>query len=77
MASHVIIPMLHLSNKRKEKKKKRNINNDLAILPSHDIYCDSYMHRIDNCSLREKSRVGVSFLEAIVYLFLRVAISEQ
>jgi len=28
--------MLHLSNKRKEKKKKRNINNNLAILPSHD-----------------------------------------
>jgi len=28
--------MLHLSNKRKEKKKKRNINNDLAILPSYD-----------------------------------------
>jgi len=22
--------------KRKEKKKKRNINNDLAVLPSHD-----------------------------------------
>jgi len=36
VTSHVIIPMLHLSNKRKEKKKKRNINNDLAILPSHD-----------------------------------------
>jgi len=32
----VIIPALHLSNKRKEKKKKRNINNDLAVLPSHD-----------------------------------------
>jgi len=32
----VIFPTLHLSNKRKEKKKKRNINNDLAVLPSHD-----------------------------------------
>jgi len=28
--------MLHLSNKSKEKKKKRNINNDLAVLPSYD-----------------------------------------
>jgi len=35
------------------------------------------MHRIDNCSLRERSRVGVSFLGAIVYLLLRVAVSEQ
>jgi len=25
----------------KEKEKKRNINNDLAILPSHDIYVDN------------------------------------
>jgi len=33
------------------------------------IYCDLYMHRIDNCSLREGSRVEVSFLGAIVYLF--------
>ena len=32
-------PMLHLvvvSPIRKEKKRKRNINNDLAVLPSHD-----------------------------------------
>jgi len=29
--------MLYLSNNLKEKKKKRNINNDLAVLPSHDI----------------------------------------
>jgi len=32
--------MLHLvvvSPKEKEKEKKRNINNDLAVLPSHDI----------------------------------------
>jgi len=36
VTSYVIFPMLHLSKKRKEKKKKRNINNDLAILPSHD-----------------------------------------
>jgi len=30
--------MLHLVvvSPRKEKKKKRNINNDLAVLPSHD-----------------------------------------
>jgi len=33
------------------------------------VYYDAYMHRIDNCSLREGSRVGVSFLGAIVYLF--------
>ena len=33
------------------------------------VHCDLYMHRIDNCSLRERSRVGVSFLGAIVYLF--------
>jgi len=33
----VIFPVLHLSNKRKEKEKKRNINNDLAVLPSYDI----------------------------------------
>ena len=32
----MIFPTLHLSNKRKEKKKKRNINNDLAVLPSYD-----------------------------------------
>jgi len=31
----MIFPTLHLSNK--EKKKKRNINIDLAVLPSHDI----------------------------------------
>jgi len=36
VTSHVIIPILYLSNKRKEKKKKRNINNDLAVLLSHD-----------------------------------------
>jgi len=30
--------MLHfvVVSPRKEKKKKRNINNDLAVLPSHD-----------------------------------------
>jgi len=33
------------------------------------VHCDLYMHRIDNCSLRERSRVEVSFLGAIVYLF--------
>jgi len=27
-----------LIRKIKEKKKKRNINNDLAVLPSHDSY---------------------------------------
>ena len=31
---HIIFPMLHLSNNLKDKK--RNINIDLAILPSHD-----------------------------------------
>jgi len=30
------------------------------------VHCDLYMHRIDNCSLREESRVGVSFLGTIV-----------
>jgi len=30
-------PTLHLVVVRKEKKRKRNINNDLAVLPSHDI----------------------------------------
>jgi len=34
-----------------------------------EVYCDLYMHRIDNCSLRERSRVEVSFLGAIVYFF--------
>jgi len=34
-----------------------------------EVHCDLYTHRIDNCSLREGSRVGVSFLGAIVYLF--------
>jgi len=34
-----------------------------------EVHCDLYMHRIDNCSLREESRVKVSFLGAIVYLF--------
>ena len=34
-----------------------------------EVHCDLYMHRIDNCSLREGSRVEVSFLGAIVYLF--------
>ena len=33
------------------------------------VHCDLYMHRIDNCSLREGSRIEVSFLGAIVYLF--------
>jgi len=33
------------------------------------VHCDLYMHRIDNCSLREGSRVGISFLGTIVYLF--------
>ena len=27
----------------KEKEKKRNINNDLAVLPSHDKYCFAYV----------------------------------
>jgi len=34
-----------------------------------EVHCDLYIHRIDNCSLREGSRVGVFFLGAIVYLF--------
>jgi len=34
-----------------------------------EVHCDLYTHRIDNCSLREGSRVGISFLETIVYLF--------
>ena len=33
---HMIFPTLHLSNNLKEKK--RNINIDLAILPSHDMF---------------------------------------
>jgi len=33
---HMIFSMLHLSNNLK--KKKRKINIDLAVLPSHDIY---------------------------------------
>ena len=33
------------------------------------VHCDLYMHRIDNCSLRGGSRVGVSFLRTIVYIF--------
>ena len=28
--------MLHLSNKEKKRKRKEILNNDLAILPSHD-----------------------------------------
>jgi len=32
----MIFSMLHLSNNLKEKKKKRNINIDLAVLPSHN-----------------------------------------
>jgi len=32
----MIFPTLHLSNNLKEKKKKRNINIDLAVLPSHN-----------------------------------------
>jgi len=45
---HIIFPTLHLSNnlKRKEKKKKRNINIDLAVLPSHDILGHSIHHCI-------------------------------
>jgi len=35
MTGHMIFPMLYLSNNLK--KKKRNINIDLAVLPSHDI----------------------------------------
>jgi len=32
-------PLAHPSmRKRKEKKKKRNINNDLAVLPSHNTW---------------------------------------
>ena len=41
------------------------------------IHCDLYTHRIDNCSLREGSRVRVFFLGTIVYLFIRVAVSKQ
>jgi len=35
----MIFPTLHLSNNLKEKKRKRKrkINNNLAVLPSHDI----------------------------------------
>jgi len=34
---HMIFPMLYLSNNLKEKKEKKEIlNNNLAILPSHD-----------------------------------------
>jgi len=38
----MIFPMLHLSNNLKEKK--RNINIDLAILPSHDNYTQENHH---------------------------------
>ena len=36
VTSHVIFSALYLSNNLKEKKRKRNINNDLAVLPSYD-----------------------------------------
>jgi len=42
------------NKKRKEKERKRNINNDLAILPSHDTMC--YEHW-----------VGLQLLSAMVW----------
>jgi len=36
MSRLALVRLLILQIKGKEKKKKRNINNDLAILPSHD-----------------------------------------
>jgi len=38
----MIFPALHLSNNLKEKKRKRNINNNLAILPSYDTVHDRH-----------------------------------
>ena len=45
VTSHMIFSALHLSNNLKEKKRKRNINNDLAVLLSHDIsdYPNSFL----------------------------------
>jgi len=49
--------MLYLSNKRKEKKKKRNINNDLAILPSHDIrHLASHLYLVRKAILGKPTR---------------------
>ena len=35
--SHDTFSMLHPSNKEKKRKEKEKLNNDLAVLPSHDM----------------------------------------
>jgi len=56
----VIFPILHLSNNLKEKK--RNINIDLAILPSHDRYSKTKGRKIETIIKEEeikKEKSGV------------------
>jgi len=56
----VIFPILHLSNNLKEKK--RNINIDLAILPSHDRYSKTKERKIETIIKEEeikKEKSGV------------------
>jgi len=56
----VIFPILHLSNNLKEKKK--NINIDLAILPSHDRYSKTKERKIETIIKEEeikKEKSGV------------------
>ena len=60
MTCHVIFPILHLSNNLKEKK--RNINIDLAILPSHDRYSKTKERKIETIIKEEeikKEKSGV------------------
>jgi len=53
-------PALHFVSLRKEKKKKRNINNDLAILPSHDndTFCYEVLEDVIHHGLEDGGAVG-------------------
>jgi len=57
----VIFPILHLSNNLKEKKKKkRNIDIDLAVLPSHDTWPHSIISENSSLVRRKKPYVEKS-----------------
>jgi len=51
VTSYMIFLALHLSNNLKEKK--RNINNDLAVLPNHDILLPNKVQQLLEVTIME------------------------
>jgi len=69
--------MLHLSNNLKEKKRKRKeiLNNDLAILPSHDIHYLTHKLPFNGQPLIQQTEKGIQRFESLEFPLSSVRIS--